>query len=493
MQKKFLLSALLFLLVFPFVQAQKALLREAPLFHWHETLPAPGEALVLTGSLNEALDHAFDSITALTPIKGFNAAMLLPDGSSWKRTKGRAAELPAIQPLSTDHLMGMGSISKSVVATTLLLMYEDGLFQLDDSIGKFIGPYPNIPGHISIRQLLSHRSGLNDYINENPDMADAILSNLDSIWTADTILHHYVLAPNFPVGDDWSYSNTNYLLAGRIIEAISGKPWYEAVRARVLEPLGLVHTFAYPWEQPGNLPFAHVFVDLTGNGVYSDFQGFGLPDVGLFSAAGAAGCLISNPEDLNRFSERLYGGHLLKPETLAAMQVDYIQNGQGAKYGLGTASFPLPFNNLENWGHDGDLLYKSVALYFPQEKMALTVQQNDDRNYDPTDPNAQAYDLYVVYARLLDAYFQYKTTSATDAPENTGRLKTFPNPTSGLCSIALDDTASLPLPYMVLDGQGRLVQSGSMNSSSTEINLQGLPNGLYLLRAGTYSARVLKQ
>ena len=84
------------------------------------------------------------------------------------------------------------------------------------------------------------------------------------------------------------------------------------------------------------------------------------------------------------------------------------------------------------------------------------------------------------------------TTSATDAPENTGRLKTFPNPTSGLCSIALDDTASLPLPYMVLDGQGRLVQSGSMSSSSTEINLQGLPNGLYLLRAGAYSARVLK-
>lgn len=444
-------------------------------------------------SLGETLDHVFDSITALSPIKGFNAALLLPDGSVWKRAKGLSAQLPVAKPLTTDHLMGMGSISKSFVAATLLLLYDDGLLGLDDSIGQYVGPYPNVPGSVTIRQLLSHRSGLNDYLNENPATTNAWFANLDSIWSADTILTHYVLAPNFPADSSWSYSNTNYLIAGRILESITGQPWYLTVRQRLLDPLGLTHTFAFPWETPGAQPFSHVWADIDGNGTVEDIQGFGLPTEGLFSIAGSAGCLITTPEDLTRFSERLYGGHVLKAATLAEMETDYIQGSSGSLYGLGASSFPFP-QAIENWGHNGDLIYKAFALYFPSEKMALAVQQNDDRSYNPADPTP-VLDLYLVYLALLDAYLEYAASTPTHEPiAASDRVLAVPNPVgqSFRMQFSSDARPEFPLLCTLTDVNGRTVASQIIENDKAEIETGQLPSGVYGLRAAGFSGKILK-
>lgn len=493
---KQLLSFALFLVHAVFAFSQTNLLHETPLSFETRT-ENQGQALkqpVFSGTLAETLDQAFDSITALTPIKGFNAAMLLPDGSVWKRAKGLAEAVPNQVALTTNHLMGMGSISKSFVATTMLRMLEDSLLRLDDSIGQYVGPYPNVPGNVTIRQLLSHRSGIGDYLNENPAMGQAWINNLDSIWVADTILQYYVPVPNFPVGTDWSYSNTNFLLAGRIIEVITGQPWYAAVRQRVLEPLGLTHTFVYPWETPGSQPFAHVWTDIDGNGTVEDAQGLGLPDKGLFSMANSAGCLITTPEDLVRFSERLYGGHFLQATTLAEMETDYIQNPAAGKYGLGTTSFLFP-QQLENWGHDGDLIYKSVALYFPTENLAFALQQNDDRSNDPTAPNP-VLDVYDVYLYLLDTYLNYAAPSATDEVTDAAqRLSVFPNPVGTSFQLKFIENAHpvYPLPLVLSDATGRIVLSQIVENEEDVISIGPLPEGVYGLRAGSFSGKIVRQ
>lgn len=445
------------------------------------------------GTLTETLDYVLDSMTALTPIKGFNAAMLLPDGSMWKRAAGLATELPSVTPLTTEHLMGMGSISKSFVATTLLLLYEDDLLDLDDSIGQYVGPYPNVPGSVTIRQLLSHRSGISDYLNENPATGGAWLENLDSIWVSDTVLSNYVLAPNFPVGTDWSYSNTNYLLAGRIIESLTGQPWHDVVRQRLLDPLGLTHTFVYPWETPEAQPFSHVWADFDSDGSVEDLQGLGLPDVGLFSLANSAGCLISTPEDLVRFSERVYGGHVLQPATLTEMQTDYEQSGSGFLYGLGAASFPI-MENVENWGHDGDLLYKSVALYFPSENMSLAVQQNDDRLADPDDPELQS-DVYIVYAALLEAYLNYSPASGTADMQQDEAILISPNPVDDRFAIqfAEKNIAIYPIICTLTDVNGRIVLSQTVWNNRDVFSVEQLPSGVYWLQAGRFSGKVVKK
>ncbi|MCE7736583.1 MAG: beta-lactamase family protein, partial [Candidatus Heimdallarchaeota archaeon] len=274
----------------------------------------------------EALDLAFDNSVATSTIMGFTASLVTPDGSVWKRASGLSQELPTESLLTTDHLMGMASNTKSFVSATLLLMYEEGLLSLDDSIGTYIDEYPNIPSTVSIQQLLSHRSGISDYINENPLWIEDLELYIDSIWTIDNLLQAYVLEPNFPVDSTYSYSNTNYLLAALIIESIANVPWYEEVRARVLEPLNLTHTFSYPFESIDTNEISHMWIELDWDtlgidtmGLF-DVQGIGIPIEGYFSIASSAGNLLTTAEDLAIFRKKLHGGDLLLPATLEEMQ-----------------------------------------------------------------------------------------------------------------------------------------------------------------------------
>ncbi len=464
--------------------AQHNLLNEfttSPALLTHDQLQRTGTSK-RAGTLTETLDFVFDSISAVSTIKGFNAAMLLPDGSIWKRASGLATEIPFNLPLGTDYLMGMGSITKSFVSTTLLLLYEEGLLDLSDSIGKFVGPYTNVPGYVTIRQLLSHRSGINDYLNENPAMINAWVADLDSVWVMDTILNNYVLQPNFPVDASWSYSNTNYLIAGRIIENITGQPWYEVVRDKVIEPLGLTHTFAYPWESPGAQPFSHVWLDVDGNGTVDDAQGFGIPVSGIFSIAASAGCLLSTPEDLAIFSKKVYSGQVLQPATLTEMQTDYIHNGSGSLYGLGAASFAIP-ENLDNWGHDGNLFYKSIALYFPTENMSLAVQQNDNRSFDPSAPDP-VIDEGFLFIGLLDAYLNYESISGTSETLNSKVGFNFsPNPANDKVTITIKENVSMSIGTIyLLNAAGRVISeiNGAQEKEAT-LNVSSFAPGVYFI------------
>ena len=476
-------------LILPFFsKAQSPILNESP-FVTNERLSIDSQRPLISiagNTLPEVLDHVFDSLTSASSIKGFNAAMYFPDGTIWKRASGLASELPELSPLTTEHLMGMGSITKSFVSVTLLLMYEEGLLDLDDSIGQYLDPYPNVPGQTTIRQLLSHRSGISDYLNENPAMIQDWVSYPDSIWIADTLLHHYVLKPNFPVGTDWSYSNTNYLLAGRIIERITGRSWLEEVRIRILTPYELAHTFAYPWELPGSQPFSHVWIDIDGDGTVDDLQGYGFPDIGLFSLASSAGCYLSTPEDLVRFSQLVYGGEVLQDSTLLEMVTDYVLDASNFEYGLGTAMYSVGVP-LENHGHDGSLFYKSFALHFPSEEMSLAVQQNDDRTW-VLGPDGEPFDLFFLFIDLMNTYLNYKETSAISKIESTFENITIaPNPTNDLAQIRFQLKQNSDIQLQIHQLDGRLVNSsaiGFMEAGQHQLNLplEELQNGMYVIR-----------
>lgn len=447
-----------------------------------------------SGTISETLDAVFDTISLLSPIKGFSAAMLLPDGSVWKRSSGLAQELPSEVPLSTDHLLGMGSITKLFIATTLLKLMEEGMFSLDDSIGQYLAPFPNVSGSITIRQLLSHRSGLYDYANQNPASFGDWAANPSHIFTAEEILNTYVLAPNFPPDSSWAYSNTNYLLAGLLLESLTGQAWPTIVRQRILNPYGLIQTYVYPWKTPVNQPFAHVFEDLNGDGVIEDVQGSGTPMEGLFSLANSSGCLLTAPKDLVKFLGLLFSGQVLQPATLAAMQFDYEQDGSGFLYGLGLGSFPLP-QNIENWGHTGGIIYQSAALFFPTENIALAVQQNDGRFYDPSDPNSSVYDLYFMVIALLDAYLNYEPQTKVTELNFAQSVELVPNPASHSCALQFpeDYTPNFPLQIVLSDVLGRNVYTKTLENVGEEISIAHLPPGIYSVKAGTITGKLVKR
>lgn len=447
---------------------------------------ADGEPGLYGAGIEDLLNQAFDSVCNLSPIKGISAAVLLPDGAVWKRAYGTAG---LGLPLSSDHLLAMGSISKSFIAATLLSMQEDGLISLDDPIGDYVGPYPNIDGSATIRQVLGHRSGYNDYLNENPSMGQAWLNNMDSLWVVDTILNHYVLAPNFAVDEGFSYSNTNYLIAGRVIEAVTGQPWHVAVRSRILTPLGLTHTFAFPFESTGNQDLAHVFIDLDGNGSVEDFQAFGFPLEGLFSMASSAGCLVTTPEDLVRFSEQVHGGYLLQDSSLQQMHTDLDGDPNNFfAYGLGASSFSLP---TANWGHDGSIIYNSLAVYLPEIDVAIAVQQNDDRT---SAPQAPLTDFISVFLSLFETCLNNPLSATREAPE-AGSFIIWPNPVQDALQIRFDDLslqANFPAPFTVSDASGRTILQAEWQEGRQQLYLPELPKGMYYLKIGQFVQKFVK-
>jgi D-alanyl-D-alanine carboxypeptidase len=426
--------------------------------------------------LTETLDSVFTKIADGSNIRGFSAALTLPNGDVWKKASGTATDVPSTTALTTDHLIGMGSVTKSFTAAALLKLIDEGKAKLTDSIGKYLPTYKNIDPKITIRQMLNHTSGVSDYLNENDDFGNLINTIPDSIWSMDTILTYFVKPKNFNPGASWSYSNTNYLLAGKILETIEQKPWYVVVRDKISTPLGLSHTYAYPSESLSNEPFSHVFLDIDGNGISDDLNSINFPIEGLFSAGSSAGNLVTTPEDLNKFMVGVLGGSFYSPALYTEIYKNYAPANAGLRYGLGFMSLSLP-NNLKNYGHNGYILHQAVSNYLPSKNIALTVMQNDASEYDPS-IGSESYDLYIMYLELLETYIKNETSSSVDMVDSRFHFDIKSNIVSESLELTSENDLSSELFY-ISNLNGHIIISTFVNQEY--IDLSNLPEGLYFV------------
>ena len=197
----------------------------------------------LSENLSDTLTKRLAQLKQQQNVKSISSAVYFPDGSIWESSKG---QLGNTGPLTTDHLMEMGSNTKTFVAAILLQMQEEGLLSLEDTIYQYINKLPHVPSGISIRQVLNHTSGIYDYTT-HPRFATKINNNPIIVIPPDS-LFNFMDEPLFPVGSSWSYCNTGYVIAGLIIEAVDGKPFHESLRDRLLTPLGLQNTYLDVYE-----------------------------------------------------------------------------------------------------------------------------------------------------------------------------------------------------------------------------------------------------
>ena len=123
--------------------------------------------------------------------------------------------------------MGIGSNTKTFTATMMLKLSEQGIVSLDDSLHHWLPGFNNIDSNITIKQLLRHNTGIADFWT--PSWVNIIFANPDSIWTPEDVLN-FVGPPLFPAGTNVSYSNTNFTLAGMIIEAATGQNYHMLVK-----------------------------------------------------------------------------------------------------------------------------------------------------------------------------------------------------------------------------------------------------------------------
>ncbi|WP_460718113.1 serine hydrolase domain-containing protein [Nocardia heshunensis] len=292
-------------------------------------------------------------------ITGVQARLVAADGGNTVVTSG-VADIASRSPVSGDGYFRTASATKTFTATVLLQLVGEGKLTLDDTIEKWLPGVVRGNGNdgtkITVRELLNHTSGLeypNPYQLASPE--DYHRYALEVPPPPEKVVATAVESPpTFAPGTGWRYSNTGYLLAGMIIEKVTGTPWYEEVGSRIITPLGLKHT-SYPGDAV-TLPTPHA----TG---YTRWPTGGLVDTTdnrISGFAAAAGALITTTADLNTFFRALVGGKLLQPGQLAEMKKTVDTDAEvrsifpGARYGLGLFSVELSCGG-RYWMHGGDI------------------------------------------------------------------------------------------------------------------------------------------
>jgi D-alanyl-D-alanine carboxypeptidase len=241
-----------------------------------------------------------------------------------------------------DHFRA-GSIMKTFVAARVLQLVEQGRLSLDSRLPDVLPPdvagrFQNAP-KISVRMLLSHRSGIPEW--ETPAADREIATHPAKIWTTSEFLDRAAAQPPlFAPGTRFSYSNTNYNLVGLIIERATGHSWRQEVTERVIRPLGLTQTvLPAPGDRSLPGPYAHAYLQAAGKTL--DLTGV---DPSMAGAAGGS-ALVTTVQDLSRFLNGLLAGRLFRhPATLRQMLTLGPATGEGGVvgYGLGIERRVLP-------------------------------------------------------------------------------------------------------------------------------------------------------
>lgn len=278
-------------------------------------------------------------------------------------------------PLQPDDAFQIGSITKMFTATVILQLAEEGVLTLDDPLSAWLPdaaaglPYGD---QITLRHLLQHTSGVFNY-TDDVDMLNAYLTNPTQTIEPQAIIDQIIVLGKsvFEPGTDLSYSNTNYILLGLVIEAATGTSYAETLRSRVLEPVGMTHTFLKDLE-PATSDVVHGYI--RNGTLWMDVTDWNL------SWAWAAGALVSTPSDLALFVRALFNGDLFaSDETLAAM-LDVEASGSH-QYGLGIMRDEWPGSQTIAWGHDGGTPgYISSLRYAPElDLVAVMLTNNGDQ------------------------------------------------------------------------------------------------------------------
>jgi len=261
--------------------------------------------------------------------------------------------------LTADKVFSIGSATKTFTAILILQEVENGTLKLSDSIGLYLSPIKNVEGSLTIAQLLSHESGLDEVVEA--DILKAFFKKDESIYNQNLLDK---VEPHKPekVGT-FQYRNTNYLLLGKILESMTDQHYFDLLRERIFQPLEMKKTFAYLHKNINDLAIpTHKGKDVSK---YIDHRFYGdIPH--------AAGSIASTLTDMEKFYVALFETEkLIKKQTLDLM----LSSGNDI-YGLGL--FKMKYKDQLFYGHGGNNIgYAFSNAYDPESKALYLVYSNN--------------------------------------------------------------------------------------------------------------------
>ncbi|MDU9001824.1 serine hydrolase domain-containing protein [Streptomyces mirabilis] len=294
------------------------------------------------------------------------------------------ADLGTGAPLRPDARFRVGSITKTFIASVVLQLVGEHRLALDQPVARWLPGLLADGEHITVRELLNHTSGLYDY-TDDPAVLAGLVNN--RVWRPAQLVAIAESHPAlFPPGSAWGYSNTNYIVAGLLIEAVTGHPLAQELQQRIFTPLGLTHT-SFPsitgritgYHAHGYLPAG---LATTANGEPTDVTGLNP------SSAWAAGAIVSSARDLSRFYLALMDGRLIGPRLLREMTTTVAEDPADPatyRYGLGIERVQDPCGT--DWGLGGAIPGYQTMAYWNQSTGRTVVLAS---TMDPAPAAAQA-------------------------------------------------------------------------------------------------------
>lgn len=327
-----------------------------------------------TAPLRQPVQPLADYLLARFGQTGFSGAVWVEAKGSvvLKQAYGYADRELAV-PLTVGSIFRIGSLTKPITATAILLLNDQGRLRLTDSVCKFLTGCPESWQPVTIRHLLNHTSGIPDLFGD----LDSVPVEQTAREVDDVLNEISSLDPATTPGSQFRYSNFNYVLLGYVIEKVSGQFWEQFLIDNVFSPLSMSSTrYDNVWSLvPGR---AHGYTVVNGRAANIEYDDH---------AAYAAGGLRSTLEDLVRWHRAYVGDELIERQTRIEATTPEFGN-----YGLGwqiLSLFGRPMYN-HSGGIDG---FTSHLAYYPEDELLIVVLSNLDRE----DAKSTACDLAALY------------------------------------------------------------------------------------------------
>ncbi|HKK60995.1 MAG TPA: serine hydrolase domain-containing protein [Bacteroidales bacterium] len=318
--------------------------------------------------ISSALELALEEWVTPDFHYGVSAAIIFEDGTEWVKSAG--TEKPG-SSLETGHLIWIASITKTMTGAIILQLADEGRLSLEDPVSKWLPEMENINPEITIRQLLNHTNGLENYTNHQGLWTKA---NQDKthVFSAQELME-YVGPPAFEPGTKTQYTNTSFVLLGLIAEAVSGKPLVNRYRKRLWEPLGLKQIFL-PGHETATSPVATAWhlTRATTNTIEP------LKEMSVISTGSYAFGLFANAQSVARWGKELFTGSIIS-EKMRAEMLEFVPAAGNipGESGAGLGIRKYNFLGREQWGHSGGSPFgSSLIIYDPETGITVAVLMN---------------------------------------------------------------------------------------------------------------------
>lgn len=418
--------------------------------------------------LQDTLQQTIENFAQENDMQAIASAVVFPDGSTWSGATGEyAVETQpgefVLEPIHTDLLYDIGSNTKSMTSAIILMLEEENFLSIDDTLYTYIDHVPNVPYGITLKQMLQHRSGIASYTS-HPDFGDVVNDVNSGFLHPDSVLSRFLSTPSFTAGSSFEYSNTNYLLLGKVIEVVENKSYNEVLEDRIFTPYQLDNIYLDQYDDYSPLAKIGTWFG-TSNYDNTDYVGF-------MSAAWAAGGVVSKPDDFAFYCYQLCRGDMLSTASMDKI-VSGTSTGLG-EYGLGLIK--SSYNGRTYYSHGGTTLQNSEMHYSTETDFSVVVM-NADYGF-----GGETYDLQMELIDILESLIPEYLSLDEEFVSNS--LSTFPNPTIDQMNIQFSDqTENTEKSIEVYNVLGKLIYSQQTGENYITLEKDQFGSGVFWLKA----------